>query len=117
QGTSYYRLKQTDYDGHYTYFHPISVFNKDKKAFVAYPNPSNGSNIRLNYSGMDLTNYKVMVNDITGKTIPSTIHPSDAFGELQLDINENYRTFGSMYIISAIGPNETVRQKIVIGKE
>jgi hypothetical protein len=38
-GLSYYRLKQTDFDGKFEYFGPISIVNEPK--FVVYPNPAN----------------------------------------------------------------------------
>jgi hypothetical protein len=116
-GTSYYRLKQTDFDGHFVYFHPVSIFNKNKKEFSVYPNPSNGSNIRLNNSGFDLSNCTITVQDITGKIIPSSISSSPNFGELELTIDKAYRTSGSMYIITAVNNAESFRQKIIIGRE
>ena len=116
-GTSYYRLKQTDYDGHYVYFHPVSVYNKNIKEFTAYPNPSNGSNITLNNSGFDLSDCQITVQDITGKLIPSTVTASQNIGEVQLSIDKAYRTTGSMYIVTAVNNAETFRQKIIIGRE
>ncbi len=116
-GTSYYRLRQTDFDGHSTSFTPISISNKNKSVFSVYPNPSNGANLNLNYSGNDLRNYTVTVQDINGKTIPATIHSSENFGELKLEIDESYRKIGSVYIIVATNGLETLKQKLIIGKE
>ncbi len=42
-GISYYRLKQTDYNGNYSYSGIVSLNNiVPENKFVAYPNPSNG---------------------------------------------------------------------------
>jgi hypothetical protein len=43
RGISYYRLKQTDYDGKFNYTGSVSVIIKDGSGidFVAYPNPAN----------------------------------------------------------------------------
>ncbi len=38
-GLSYYRLKQTDFDGKFEYFGPNSIINEPN--FVIYPNPAN----------------------------------------------------------------------------
>ncbi len=116
-GTSYYRLKQADFDGHYEYFPPVSILNKNKSDFKVYPNPSNGTNISLNYAGNDLRNYKIVVQDLNGRIIPSSIQSSENFGEIKLDINEAYRKIGSMYIVTATSSEEILKQKIVIGKD
>lgn len=39
-GISYYRLKQTDFNGDFEYFGPVSVINEGD--VVVYPNPANG---------------------------------------------------------------------------
>lgn len=43
-GSNYYRLKQTDLDGKYTYSHTISInnCNEDITEINIYPNPSKG---------------------------------------------------------------------------
>jgi hypothetical protein len=116
-GTSYYRLKQTDFNGNFTYFPPVSVSNKNKSIFNIYPNPSSGLNVNLNYSGNDLSSYRITVQDINGKDIPASVSPSEHFGELKLNIDEIYRNFGSMFIITATNSQETLKQKLIIGKE
>ena len=40
-GLSYYRLKQTDFDGHFSYNQMVPVFNKDKNiTWYMFPNPA-----------------------------------------------------------------------------
>ena len=117
RGTSYYRLKQTDFDGHITYFHPASVFMSDKKEFLVFPNPSNGSSVSLYSSGNNLRNYQITVQDLTGKQIPATISTTENQDEMKLSIGELYRHFGSMYIITAINSEEVLKEKLIIGKE
>jgi hypothetical protein len=48
----YYKLKQTDFDGHFKYSNTIAVekCNETQSEFSVYPNPSNGSFILL-YNG------------------------------------------------------------------
>ena len=54
---TYFRLKQTDFDGHYSYSSKIVLENcvKSPLTFELYPNPSNGT-LYFNYSG-DLTEF------------------------------------------------------------
>lgn len=116
-GTSYYRLRQTDYDGHFTCFTPVSILNKNKSIFNVYPNPSNGKDVNLEYSGNDLSTYQITVQDVTGKIIPSATTSSENFGDLKLSIDHEFCRMGSMFIITATNTEETIRQKLVIGKE
>lgn len=46
---AYYRLKQTDFDGSYTYSNIIYVENGNQNMFEVYPNPSNDGNFKLNH--------------------------------------------------------------------
>ena len=40
-GLSYYRLRQTDFDGHFTYSDPVAVFNLEKNSkWYVFPNPA-----------------------------------------------------------------------------
>jgi hypothetical protein len=42
RGVSYYRLKQTDYNGEYAYSRIVAVVNKNAVPFSLFPNPSTG---------------------------------------------------------------------------
>ena len=116
-GTSYYRLKQTDFDGLSTFLGPVSVINKNKSTLNVYPNPSNGIEVNLNYTGNDLRNYQVTIQDVNGKTVPATIRSSENTGEVKLEIDSKYRSIGNVYIITATNNLETIKQKLMIGKE
>lgn len=64
-GTSYYRLKQVDYDGQYTYsdFVSIDYSRKFHSGVSVYPNPNLGTNILLDISHFEpntQANIKVM---------------------------------------------------------
>jgi hypothetical protein len=50
KGISYYRLKQTDFDGKYTYSHIESVYFDESKiieGLKVYPNPSKGNDVNI----------------------------------------------------------------------
>lgn len=51
-GISYYRLKQTDFDGTFEYFSPVSAYmeGNSEERFTLYPNPNNG-NFHIDYQG------------------------------------------------------------------
>jgi hypothetical protein len=70
--TVYYRLKQIDADGKYTYSHIVRVVNSDaqKTQVSIYPNPFTSElNIALNTD--EATSVKITVTDLQGRTIMS----------------------------------------------
>lgn len=51
-GISYYRLKQTDFDGSYSYSNVVAVnFTPGLTAINVYPNPSDGKTLYVNLAG------------------------------------------------------------------
>jgi len=67
-GVSYYRLKQTDLDGNYTYSDIVPV-NFDKNSFISvYPNPTRGT---MYITGIDLNQNSLKIEwfDISGRSM------------------------------------------------
>lgn len=75
-GLSYYRLKQTDFDGNYTYSNIVPVKYEDNAQgnLSLFPNPIEGGNL-LNVSFEDIEEEEVLVvlRDITGKEFYSKL--------------------------------------------
>jgi hypothetical protein len=67
-GISYYRLKQTDYDGQFTYSDVVVVKRVMKDAFAIFPNPSAGA-INIFYDLSDDSDKALLINDAVGKEI------------------------------------------------
>lgn len=70
-GTSYYRLKQTDFDGMFEYF-DIKTINSDSNTLldlIVYPNPTNNKIVNIESSSVDFANAKINVFDILGKPL------------------------------------------------
>ena len=74
QGLSYYRLKQTDYDGQYTYSQIRSVdISKQESSVKVYPNPTSSTFV-LTGDESELTNIKItnmLGQNVTGSTVIS----------------------------------------------
>ena len=68
-GVNYYRLRQIDRDGSSEFSKIIAINsqNTDSK-FVIYPNPSDGENIRLQFSNLSLEGVRLI--DLLGHEIP-----------------------------------------------
>jgi hypothetical protein len=66
-GINYYRLKQTDFDGTYTYSEIIAVkYSFEDNQIKAFPNPVNSNNFTI--TGLNNNeNYVISIYDIAGK--------------------------------------------------
>ena len=100
KGISYYRLKQTDFDGKATYSAIKSISNTED--LMVLPNPGNGI---FYVSGLsDRKENQVVVMDVTGKTI-ANYKTEDAM----LQMNLEYHPAGIYYV----KVNEEFTMKIV----
>lgn len=68
-GINYYRLKQTDSDGHSTYSSIVSLlWDSAENPFIIYPNPNKGT-FNVLYSGNDQDEITVNLSDALGRTV------------------------------------------------
>jgi hypothetical protein len=81
-GTNYYRLKQVDYNGEFSYSQTIAIDNKQVGIDI-FPNPNHGSfTIRFTADGesykLDITDVLGrMVYSLSGHTVPESIEVND----------------------------------------
>ncbi len=68
-GTAYYRIKQTDFDGNYTYS-DVQIANITGSVAEIYPNPTSG-NLTLTYYASNTEVINISVMDIAGKVVMS----------------------------------------------
>lgn len=69
KGTSYYRLKQTDYDGQFEYFEPVAVTIKSTYDDVTvYPNPVSGNGY-LTFSSLKDDEQTLVIYDVSGRIV------------------------------------------------
>ncbi len=70
--TVYYRLKQTDYDGRFSYSGIIlaDCNNVDTKEFKVFPNPAN-EKIHILFDSEPALSYQYTISDCLGKTVMS----------------------------------------------
>jgi hypothetical protein len=68
-GISYYRLKQTDYDGQFEYFSPVAVRSFENVEISLFPNPNNGIfNVQISH-GIELAEIKII--NMAGQVVES----------------------------------------------
>jgi hypothetical protein len=99
KGISYYRLKQTDYDGKFTYSSIESISNTE--GVMVLPNPGSGL---FFVSGLsERKESEILIRDITGKEIIK-IH-SDGLQSQAIDLSQHP---GGIYFVT-INSEETIR--------
>ena len=111
-GLSYYRLRQTDFDGQSQANLPVVVNNIGSGVFTVYPNPAKSGKVHLmGDEGSILKD--ISVQDITGKIIPSEATFKEN-GSVDLQIDEIYTSKGGIFIITATDGQKTYRHKLLI---
>lgn len=115
-GTSYYRLKQVDYDGKVSYSALKTVEFKEliPLSFDVIPNPAGEENILLNFSGSGNSNVNFTIFDVTGKKISSQSLSLDGEGKNSYLINNNLHLSPGIYIIKAENGSEMMAKKLII---
>lgn len=80
-GISYYRLKQTDYDGQYSYSQVRRVELNTPFYLKVYPNPSTG--VFKVSTGFDVTAANIRLVNMVGQTIAVSLSKEDGITTLQ----------------------------------
>ncbi|MDF2457263.1 MAG: hypothetical protein K0R51_3256 [Cytophagaceae bacterium] len=118
-GISYYRVKQTDYDGKYSYSNIAKIDDSSLKTFSLNlsPNPAaSGSSIFLDLIGADANaKIPVAIYDMLGRLIYSTVLVSDEAGNVHEDLGSLTYLSNGTYIISVAPANKgEYKQKVMI---
>jgi hypothetical protein len=118
-GLSYYRVKQTDFDGNYSFSNIAKVYDGSLKTFSLNlsPNPAaSGSNIFLDLIGAEANSrIPVAIYDMLGRSIYTGVLISDEAGSLHEDLSSLVYLSQGTYIISVAPFNQTeYKQKVMI---
>jgi hypothetical protein len=101
-GMNYYRLKQTDIDGEYSYSKIVSLANHIEGNIIFYPNPTKGL---ISISGLSLSQYSVKIISSTGMTLKLIRN-----NPVLLDLSD---LPNAVYIISIETGNKTITRQII----
>jgi hypothetical protein len=116
-GVSYYRLRQTDYNGISATFDPVSVNLNSERELVSniYPNPSNSSMVNLAIVTVKDLPIELYVYDLMGKVVKTqTIHPNPSGSTVeQLELPET----GNSFFVELVQDNEVIdRHKVIVNR-
>ena len=79
---------------------------------MIYPNPASTSIVHLS-GETNLENAVVVVQDITGRTIPATYRTTEN-GSVEIQIDEYYLKTGAVFFINATDGETVIREKLLI---
>ncbi len=119
EGTSYYRLKQTDFDGKYEYFKLVAVnYNISDDGICTlnvYPNPCVG-NCTINLADCPLgeSDVNVELYDAFGKRITNRISPKSKDQDISFHLNSSNNLSPGVYIVKANTNGKAQSQKVII---
>lgn len=107
-GLLYYRLKQIDFDGHFSYstVKAIDFSDLEKSAFILYPNPAQNQ-ITINVSHLeqndDFSIYNILGQNVTAQTTKIRVNEN----EFRLDIKK--LPDGIYYIKSSTSSHQLIK--------
>jgi hypothetical protein len=110
-GTSYYRLKQVDLDGTFTYSRLAAVNSEVTAALRIYPNPLTQNELWVEASDAQTDDMRITIHNTEGKLLIDQIYPYDP--AVKVDLSGLRREPG-LYIISVRRKNRIERHKLVI---
>jgi len=116
QGLTYYRLKQTDYNGDFKNFPFVAVEFKSKNefSFDIYPNPTSGEKLNLKLNSEIGQQVIVVVYDITGKESYSKILITDTAGESVYAVDASNELSAGIYIITATSNQNIYSKRLIV---
>ncbi len=114
-GTSYYRLKQTDYDQTFTYSKVITVNLNRESQFKLYPNPTLSNTIFISISGRVSEDLLVYLYDASGRVINQQTlanQGSDQYFLATLKLPEDL--LPGVYYLRTLSGHNTYNSKLLI---
>ena len=112
-GVSYYRLRQTDFDGNYSYS-AVVVVKREQCSVQAYPNPVDaGDPLFLSLSGFGDEEVLVVLRDITGKEFHSKIYVVQDHGQA-IAVPTQFGIPPGTYLVVASSVNQLYSTKVII---
>lgn len=114
EGLTYYRLKQTDFNGLFAFFEMVAVdFNKfGSFSFDVYPNPNSGDNITISMTSQSAQEVTVVIHDVLGNEIFTNEVHTEKQNEFKLYTATPL--VAGVYMISVYTPETVLTKRLII---
>ncbi|MFO0496294.1 MAG: T9SS type A sorting domain-containing protein [Flavobacteriia bacterium] len=113
-GISYYRLKQTDYDGNYTYSDKKSIYLESETEMLVYPNPSNGNVVHIELNGGTEKDLNYQVLNMNAQLVQAGNLKAELNNEGLFQINFEEKLQSGIYLLKVDLGNKSLLERIVI---
>ena len=119
-GNNYYRIKQVDYDGQYSYSDVKSVYVTDAPepnlTFNIRPNPSNGKFSVKYYQGNSHPEKSmlIVVLDVSGNEHYSKVFPLEHSENQFINVDLEHKLAPGIYFVTGSSNDKYYRQRIII---
>lgn len=114
EGISYYRLKQTDFDGKFTYSNLVKVDSYTANDFTVYPNPNNGDDIYLNIPGKKDTELLITISTLDGTMTYSKTMTAQNDGNNMITLHPEIRLTPGVYFITVTSNQISYVKKLIV---
>jgi hypothetical protein len=112
KGITYYRLKQTDFDGRYSYSDPVAVqsVNNKQSSSLIYPNPANDM-VRIEADFLNKEDVSVTLINSLG----IQVNQVSLKGNISMNLNISHLPSG-LYTVFVIQKNHKAGRRILISR-
>ena len=110
-GVSYYRLKQTDYDGKYSYSQVVRVEVDGAGIWAVTPNPNAGEDFNVVFGNSLRQPVSVQVRDVSGRLVYQGEFSS---GSAVLELELEQKLPAGVYIVTVTTENRLDHQRMVV---
>lgn len=115
-GTSYYRLKQTDFNGRFSYSNvvPVNLTTKDDVYLSLFPSPIfNGQTLNIQLNNTSAPTTLVVLRDVKGREFYSEIILHKDYKDL-ITIPVTNEIPAGMYLITATSNNHFYSKRLIV---
>lgn len=114
-GISYYRLRQTDFDGKFTFSPVRSVdFSANEFDFTVFPNPAHAGLVNAKLNGKEGDKIIVVLYDSQGNEVYSLVQMITKTGEVEVALDPSGKLSPGIYLVNASSDNKLLRKKLII---
>ncbi len=113
RGVSYYRLKEVDFDGKFSFSEPVAVsFSSGLTNMAVFPNPASGP-FNVSLTGFEGQQVLIVVKDIHGQEVFSKVAILSDNAQV-IAVDPSGKLSSGVYEVIASSNNEIFHKKIVI---